>query len=316
VFAKLCLAPLHGITDYAFRKAYFATFPGFDEAMAPFIASTRCSRASKNHFKDLLPEKNDGLKLIPQVLSNDAPGMITTARILADMGYDEMNWNIACPVSRVTRKRRGSALLSQPEQIEEILSQICNGIRIAISLKIRLGWNDHRDILTLMPMFNQFPLKRIIVHPRTGVQMYEGGVDLDTFTEAVGLSNHDIVYNGDIKDLETFESLRQRYPTILEWMIGRWAIHDPFLAGQIKGVGQEYDPIEKIRVFHDELYLRYQEILYGPIHVLNKMKEIWSYLGASFPKNRSELGEIVQSQDLPAYETAVRTLFINSGNGK
>ena len=171
--------------------------------MAPFIATTRSARVNRNHIRDLLPDENPGYELIPQILSNDALGMIRTARILADLGYGELNWNLGCPFPRVTKKRRGSALLSEAGEIAAILEQFCAERPMDISVKLRLGWNDPQDILRLMPVLNEFPLSGVIIHPRTGIQMYEGDVDLDTFAMAAALCRHKVTYNGDIRDPDT-----------------------------------------------------------------------------------------------------------------
>jgi tRNA-dihydrouridine synthase len=299
----LCLAPLHGVTDHLFRQAFFAHFPGFDSAMAPFIASTHSDRIRRLHFRDLMPAVNAGIHLIPQILSSDAPGMVKTASLLAGMGYDEVNWNLGCPFPRVTGKGRGSGMLPHPERIRSILDETCPLLQTALSIKLRLGLSDSAEILRLVPLFNEYPLKRIFIHPRIGVQMYRGDVDLERFGEALALSRHEVIYNGDIKTCADLAVLRQRFPRVREWMIGRWAIRDPFLPGRIKGLADETDPVPRIRSFHEELYNRYCRALNGPHHVLNKMKEIWQYLGDALPQSRVELGKLAKSTTTGEYES-------------
>ncbi len=305
----LCLAPLHGITDCYFRSAYATHFPGFDELMAPFIPAASCTRPKSKHFRDLSGQRNANLKVIPQLLSNDAQGMVATAAILADMGYDEFNWNLGCPFPRVVSKRRGSGLLPHPDLIEEILDQVCSRIGIAMSIKLRLGWDDPQEILRLLPRLDRYPLKKIIIHPRTGIQMYSGDVDLDGFSRAMECTRHEVMYNGDIFSPDRFESLRKRFPQIREWMIGRWAICWPFLAGEIKGELPSVDPLQRIRDFHDELYYLYQKHLFGPVHVLNKLKEIWQYLGDSFQGQSADLKKINRCRDAESYEELVHGIF-------
>ena len=309
----ISLAPLHGVTNRVFRKAYFRHFAGFDEAMAPFIASVKPEKLPDRHFKDLSPKEDIGIRLVPQVLGNEAAGFVATAGILADLGYDEVNWNLGCPFPVVANKRRGSGLLPFPDLVAKFLDEACAGSALPISVKLRLGRNDPREILALMPILNGHPVKRIIIHPRLGIQMYRGEVDLEGFAAAAALSSHEVVYNGDIKDARTFETLRSRFPAVREWMIGRWAISDPFLVGRLKAEPRVRDRLGALRAFHDELYAGYREVLFGPAHVLDKMKEIWGLLGKSFPNAGKQLGRISQARTFEAYERAVDGVFSAAG---
>ena len=305
----LHLAPLHGVTNRVFRIAFFRHFPGFDAAVAPFIPSVNAASVSDTHFRDLLPPANAGIPLIPQILGNDADFFVATVKTLKDYGYDEVNWNLGCPYPMVANKKRGSGLLPFPDLIERFLDVACARTALPISVKVRLGRTDARELFRLMPIFNAFPLKRVVIHPRIGTQMYGGEVDLDGFSEAASLSNHPVMYNGDIKDAETFASLRSRFPSIQQWMIGRWALSDPFLASELKGLTPPADPAASIRAFHDELYEAYREVLFGPKHVLDKMKEVWSFLGGAFPGFARHFKDISKSKTLEAYGYAVAALF-------
>lgn len=305
----ISLAPLHGVTNRVFRKVYFRHFSGFDAAMAPFIASVKPDKLPDRHFKDLAPKEDLGVRLVPQVLGNDASGFVATAGILADLGYDEVNWNLGCPFPVVVNKRRGSGLLPFPDLVAKFLDEACAGSGLPISVKLRLGRADPREILALMPILNAHPLMRVIIHPRLGVQMYRGEVDLEGFAEAAAACGHEVVYNGDIKDARTYEALRSRFPAVREWMIGRWALSDPFLAGRIRAEPRVSDRLGTLRAFHDDLYAGYREVLCGPAHVLDKMKEIWGFLGKSFPRAGKPLGRISQARTFEVYERAVDGVF-------
>lgn len=306
---RLELAPLHGVTNRTFRKAYFDHFGGFDSAMAPFILAVDTDRAKESHFKDLPPAKDSKVPLVPQLLGNDSKAFVATAKVLADLGYGEVNWNLGCPYPMVAKKGRGSGLLPHPDRIAAFLDEACPRLATALSVKLRLGRADPGEILRVMPILNAHPLLRVIIHPRLGVQMYKGSVDLEGFARAAALSTHRLGYNGDIKDLGSFKVLKTRFPAIRDWMIGRQAVADPFLAGRIKGGPPAADPLGAMRDFHEDLYRGYRDILFGPGHVLDKMKEIWSYLGRSFGGARPALEAIGRAKTLPDYEAAVREVF-------
>ena len=320
----LHLAPLHGVTNRVFRGSYFRHFSGIGSAVAPFILAVRTSKAKPNHFKDLLPgpaaeargspvDIAGGAKaripLVPQLLGNDPIAFAETARVLAGLGYTEINWNLGCPYPMVADKQRGSGLLPFVDRIGEVLDAACAIPGIEISVKLRLGRSDPHDIIRLMPVLNDHPLKKVIIHPRVGTQMYRGETNLDIFAAAAGLCRHTLVYNGDIFSRAACEKLKARFPGIDEWMIGRGAIANPFLPEEIMTGAVAGDRKARLRAFHDDLYSSYRDVLCGPAHLLDKMKEMWGYLGASFPGKTKALERIAHAKSLESYEAAAAELL-------
>lgn len=140
--------------------------------------------------------------------------------------------------------------------------------------------------------------------------MYRGAVNLQGFEEAAALSTHEIEYNGDINDEAFFAMLQSRFPTIQRWMIGRGAIVNPFLPARLKGWPEPADPVGAIKAFHDALYARYRQLLFGPRHVLDKMKEVCGYFVMSFSNSDSMLKSINGAKTLDSYERSVQDMFI------
>ncbi|GAB1483117.1 tRNA-dihydrouridine synthase family protein [Treponema sp.] len=305
----LYLAPLHGITNRIFRKVYFRHFSGVDAVLAPFILSAERAQLKASHFKDLIPPESFGIPVIPQILSNDAPSFIATSRRLVDEGYKEINWNLGCPFPMVANKKRGSGLLAFPEEIDRFLHASCSQLAAPLSVKVRLGRNSADEFEALVPIFNRYPLRNLIIHPRIGIQMYEGRVDLESFEKAISALGEVPVYNGDILDAAGFAVLQERFPKVSQWMIGRGALCDPFLPARIKGLPNK-DELKVLRSFHDELFESYRESLNSPKHALDKMKEIWSYLGASFSGGEKALKALRKATGFEAYAAAVDILFI------
>jgi len=309
----LCLAPLHGVTNRIFREIYQSCFPGFDSAMAPFIPAIPGADSEQPHFKDVVPRDPRGIPVEPQLMSNDAGGFVESAAMLAAQGYATVNINMGCPYPMVTRKRRGAGFLPHPGLVDAFLEAVCSRTTMSISVKLRLGLSSSDEILRIMPVLNRYPLDRVIIHPRTATQMYGGAVNLQGFAEAAALSTHEIEYNGDIKDVAFFSTLQSRFPTIQRWMIGRGAIVNPFLPARLKGWPEPADPVGSIKVFHDALYARYRQVLFGPRHVLDKMKEICGYFVMSFSNSDSMLKSINRAKTLDSYERSVQNMFSNEG---
>ena len=307
---KLILAPLQGYTDAVFREIYTNYFSGLDGAVAPFISTMGEQRMKLSRIKDVLPENNPNLAVVPQILSNVAADFIFTARHLTQYGYDTMNWNMGCPHSKIAKKKRGSGMLPWPDMVDALLDEVFTAGVCRLSVKVRLGRRDKTEIFKLLPVFEKYPLKELIVHPRTGVQMYDGHVDLDAFEEVMQHTRHRLVYNGDITSPEKLGMIQRRFPEIDTFMIGRGVLADPFLPARIKGVSWDHTrELEIIRAFHDDLFDTYSKKFFGPVHVTGRMKGFWSYIGPSFKESRKPLKKLLKAKDRVAYKRAADLYF-------
>jgi tRNA-dihydrouridine synthase len=304
---RLVLAPLRGITGTHFRTIFSGHFDGFDRAVAPFITTTRGSTAGWSHFRDILPEHNTRLPVVPQLIGKCGEDFVRMARQVHELGYEEINWNLGCPHPVVTRKGRGSGLLPHPERIREFLEKVVGHMPCRLSLKIRSGLENPDELWSVLKVINDYPLSELIIHPRTGKQQYGGTCDLDRYGEALAMCRHPVIYNGDITTPEGFTALHERFPATAAWMIGRGTIHDPFLPMLIRGASMPPEPTKRILAFHDELYERYRAIYSGPGPLLGAMKELWSYLSGGFEEGARLLKKIRKATSYGAYERAVRT---------
>jgi tRNA-dihydrouridine synthase B len=280
------LAPIQGITDRIYRNLFPLYFKGVDIAIAPFISSVKKMKPENNILREFYPDINTGIPTIPQIMSSNPDDFTKLANALYDIGCGTVNWNLGCPFRMVVKKGRGSGMLCYPDRIESFLEKTMPALKPKLSIKLRIGLTYPDEVLELIPIFNRFELEEMIIHPRTGEQMYAGLVDLDMFEQCLGLSKHRVVYNGDIDSVEKLEMLAKRFGSVERWVIGRGLIGNPFLAEKIKfNTEKPYDERIKImRAFHDNLFAEYSKILSGPAHITNKMKEIWTYFG-SFLEN-------------------------------
>jgi tRNA-dihydrouridine synthase B len=137
---------------------------------------------------------------------------------------------------------RGSGLLMFPETIDTLLAAITAQIPMPLSVKIRLGRQDKEEIHDLIQVLNRHPLDHVILHPRTGIQMYRGAADHDAFGAAMEACVHPFVYNGDITDTSSFSTVRHRFPGIRRFMIGRGLLANPFLPEEIRGMSPDFGP--------------------------------------------------------------------------
>lgn len=306
----LYLAPLRGLTDFTYRNCFARHFSGFDSCIAPFINPQRHSAFKEKHLRDILPENNQGIPIIPQLLHTTPDDFLFLCNRLAELGYKEVNWNLGCPAPMVANKRRGSGFLPYPDEIIALLDTVIPKLPLTLSIKTRLGFNKPEELDVLLPRLNQYPLKEIILHTRLGRQLYTGTTDPDGFKRAKTLTCHKLVYNGDIISLEDFNLLQGSFPETSRWMIGRGAVGDPFLPEKIKTGCLDMDHHkERLFHFHEDLYRSYSERLSGAAHILGRMKQVWQYMIQSFPQSAKQLKAINKAKSLTHYQDRINKLF-------
>lgn len=309
----LLSSPLQGFTDFRFRNAQNKLFGGIDTFYSPYIRLNGKLVIKPSYQRDLQLDNNLELEVIPQVITNDAEEFLFVAKYVLDLGYKELNWNLGCPYPMVTKSGMGSGLISNTEKINHILERAHNETDILVSMKMRLGYESPQEILDVLPILDQYPLRNIAIHARLGKQLYKGGVDLDGFQKCIDQAKHTLYYNGDITSVEGFREMQERFPSISHWMIGRGLIADPFLPTMIKNDTTEYpaNKIELFSAFHDTLYAIYSESLSGSTHILLKMYHLWEYFSTTFSNPHKVLKKIKKAQSIRNYEAAVAEIFKN-----
>jgi len=240
---------------------------------------------------------------------DDPEAFLDMAFRLAELGYGSVNWNLGCPFPMVAKKRRGCGLLPEPERIEAFLERVVPALPLALSIKTRLGRWEKGEIFRLLPVFDRFPLEAVVIHPRTGVQMYDGTVDLEAFAACLAGARWPVAYNGDIRRRSDYRSLAERFPGVTRWMLGRGVIADPLLPARIRGLAPPADAAGTLRTFHDDLRDGYARRLAGPGHLLDRMKGFWRYLSGSFADREGVWRRVRRVRRLGDYDDAVARIF-------
>ena len=306
----LILAPMQGLTELMFRKVYHTCFPGaLDLAISPFLSLTHGNLADAwKKIDDVLPEANqDSIPVIPQILGKEPIEFVELANRLHEIGYTEVNWNIGCPMRRVTAKHRGSGILPYPDEVRSILDYIMPRLRPALSVKMRLGLHSPDEIFNLIPILNDYPLLNITIHPRTGKQQYSGQVDLDTFEQTLPLLKHQVIYNGDLCTVADYRRLRQRFPKIQHYMIGRGILYDPLLPLKIKN--NHPADLKATLLFVTALSDAINQLPIREESRMRKTKEYWCLVRRSLPITEQQATAVLRAQTPSETNTKLRAIL-------
>lgn len=308
------LAPMEEVTGYVYRNVYHAMFGDMDRYFTPFIAPTKKKILKTRERKEVAPENNQGMNVVPQILTNDTEQFLDTCNMLIGLGYHEVNLNLGCPAATVVSKKKGSGFLDDIGRLDQFFETVFEEIaalpeerKFRVSVKTRIGMEFPEEFEDIMEVYNRYPFSEIIIHPRLQKDYYQNHPNLDVFGEALKQSAHPVCYNGDIFTKEDYDTFCGRFPTV-EWvMLGRGVVTNPGLVREIR-TGQTITTTE-LEEYHDRLYAGYREAMGSEKDALFKMKEVWSYLGKMFPESERELKKVRKANRPEEYQEAVRRVF-------
>ena len=297
---RLDLAPLDGITKVVFRRVWHRHFGGADRMFIPFFSPTDQHILTKRDQRELDPDANAGLDLVPQVMTRRADDFLWAAELVADMGYREVNLNLGCPSGTVTAKGKGSGFLSDPDALDAFFEGVFSRVKLPVSVKTRLGGTEPAEFGRLLEIYDRYPIACLTIHPRVRTEKYRGAVHLDVFADALERSRNPVCYNGDIRTVAEAQVLLDRFPNLEAVMIGRGAVADPALLRKLRGGPAATR--EELTDFLEDLYASYQDFYGQPATAAQRMKEVWFYLIHLFEGGEKLDKQMRRSRGPAAYE--------------
>ena len=303
----LSFAPLEGITNHTYRRLHREHFGGADAYYAPFLAPDGSGQCKDSTLRDLLPELNPQGLPVPQILCNKAEAFLVVARLLRDMGYEEVNLNAGCPSGTVVPKHKGAGMLLDLRSLDEFLAEVFAHCPLRLSVKTRLGVESTDEFPEVLEIYNRYPLSELIIHARDRAGMYKSPVDSAAFARAFPQSRCPVCYNGDVFSPAHRERLQEQVPGLNRFMLGRGAVANPALFRQLRGgrAGEK----QEMRDFHDHLLQCYREEGLSDFFAVGRMKELWNYMSHLYPDSRKALKRIYKSRSLSDYQSAAADFF-------
>lgn len=297
---------MEGITGYVFRRVHAEVFGALDTYYTPFLPPPRVGK----HFggkaaRELDPANNEGLNVVPQLMTRNADEFVWAAHELADIGYTEVNLNLGCPSGTVVSKGKGAGFLRYPDELEAFLRDICTRSPLPVSVKTRIGLADDAEYEQLLELYCRVPLAELIVHPRVRADFYQGAPRWEPYGETLARAPFGVAYNGDIFSIGDFEALLSAYPATRHVMLGRGILANPALARQIRG-GAAVTSSE-LQGFHDKLFEAYAEQMGG--NAVFRMKEWWSYAQYAFREPAAVHRVIRKTKKVDEYRAAAERVF-------
>ena len=291
-------APMEGVTGAVYRRTHHEFFSGVDKYFMPFITPTTNEKLTPRQKRDVLPEYNEGVPAVPQLLTKSAADCIWAVNALHDLGYPEVNLNLGCPSGTVTAKGKGAGFLAHPDELDRFFDEVfakCEGI----SIKTRLGVHEASEFDKLLEIYNRYPITELTIHPRVRQDFYKGKVRESDFAAVLPRCSMPVCYNGDVTTAADLHTLEAQYPQLSGIMVGRGIIADPALFREARGGAPAAR--EELRGYLDDLYHGYSELFGSAGCAVSRMKGHWFY-----EKLEKQLRKVREPWE---YEVVVNQIF-------
>ena len=272
---KIYFAPMEGITDGILRQTHHRIFGGIDVYCLPFHKLTQSLSLLTREERDISPEENEGLNVLPQALTRDPEQLSAWLYYVSECGYSCADLNLGCPSPTVTKRGRGSGMLRDPGYLRAFLDRLySNTLPVSLSVKTRIGYEGAEEWPGLADLLADYPFDHVTIHVRTTKDQYTGPVHPEAFELALQKGIPHPVYNGDLRTPEDVQALATRCPGTEAVMIGRGLLADPALARRIRG-GKEASK-EELEAWYTALYEGWKDRFHETI-ALGRIKKLMEW---------------------------------------
>jgi tRNA-dihydrouridine synthase len=227
----LALAPMQDVTDGAFWTLIHR-YGGADVYWTEYLR-VHADSTPEAWIVDSIVGNTTGRPIVAQLIGNDVPALLRTARLLQTLPVAAIDLNLGCPAPVVYRKCAGGGLLRELPRIDGIIGALRDAVSIPFTVKTRVGFASTDEFDALLALFARHPIDALTVHARTVAQMYRHPVHYDLIRQAAVTMPCPVIANGDVHAASQALALIDRLQ-VRGLMIGRGAIRSPWLFEQIR----------------------------------------------------------------------------------
>jgi tRNA-dihydrouridine synthase len=304
------LAPMQGLTNRALR-AHFIQQVRPDVVFTEYMrvnAAAAVKRLSPTDLREIAAVE-EGVPLVVQLVGHGREALVSAARSAQEAGAVHLNLNMGCPYGRMTSGLTGGGMLRRPADIAAVVPALRDAVRGSFSVKLRAGYDDPEQVLSLLPLFESAGVDFLVLHPRTVVQEYEGFADHGVTARVVRATRLPVMANGDIRTVADGQRLL-RETGAAGLMLGRGAIADPLLFQRLRGRAVPEPGMDQRRAelgrYLGQMLFRYRQLFCGDVQVLNKLKAIVSQMDD--PELATTLKELRRAGSLRAFDALLQGL--------
>jgi nifR3 family TIM-barrel protein len=225
-------APIAGVSDLAYRRMSHLFEPGLQ--FCEMVKMEALIRKDSGTY-DYLTYDDFMHPIGAQICGSNPKLAKEAAKIIEDLGFDVLDLNCGCPAPKITKDGSGSAMLHTPEKIGEILSNMVQAVKIPVTVKVRLGWNQEKIVVhSLVKIAEDAGASLITIHGRTKQQGYSGKASWLEIKECKALAKTIKVFgNGDVVDAQSAHDMFST-TNCDGIMVARGTFGKPYLAQEIK----------------------------------------------------------------------------------
>lgn len=276
----LILAPMQDITDLPFWRV-MQHYGGADLYYTEYFRVHRDYKPERSILRSI-DENPTGKPVIAQMIGEDIPSLIRTAKALQKHAIFGIDLNLGCPAPIVCRKTAGGGLLRFPDRIDAILGALRPEIGIPFTVKTRIGYDDPAEFDQLLEIFAKHEIDAFTVHGRTVRELYKTRVHLDRIRQAVERLHAPVFANGNVLSVALARET-QAATGAAGLMIGRGAIRNPWLFRQIRDDADGHPvfqpTLRDLRSYIDHLYAETRIPRLTEAANISKLKKYMNFIG-------------------------------------
>ena len=303
---NLILAPMAGVTDFAFRSICIDC--GADYAITEMVSVKALEYRNEKTFELLKTADNEKIKVV-QLFGSEPEVFSKVVKMKELSKFDIIDINMGCPTPKIVNNGAGSKLMLDIKLAERIIKACVSSTDKPITVKFRSGWDDENiNCIEFAKMCERAGASAITVHARTREQFYSGHSDWQLIAKIKKAVKIPVILSGDIVDKESY-LLAKEESCADAFMIGRGALGNPAIFSEILGIDNNFKTIDFIKKHVNMLKTMYTDNLI--VHYIRK--HILWYL-KNYRNSKNVKTEIVKIEDLSELLSVLEDFFDNSMN--